>query len=439
VKTVAGIAAITLLTPLLTLAATSHAQPAAEPAEPPEPAVVAAAEPSAPPSAAVTTVEPSAPPAAPADASAGAPSDSAPASAIEAPPEEDPLKIELGSWWLRPSGFIRIGFESVQKDDRYDFIGATDGFILDSVRLGLGVGYDEQLSAHIALEGASDVAAGINTPQGTLDVRLKDAYFRYDPLRYIGVQIGQFSAPFAAEEIVSRRSLLFASRALGQEGVLPGRGFEEAPIALDRQVGVMLSPAKPIMFGSFGFSTYLMLANGNGANKLLPDSSRPAFIARLELMFKDWIRLGAGYVRNDRREGELPDLFDERDNGVAADLTVQLKGAQALVQFVQMMTSFPTVGSEDRTRRAISAQAGYTFCVPYLHITPAYRFAYYHPWASGGDDALDAYELQYHTAGLKLDHADLPLSLIANYTITMEKAPRELDNNRLQILAVAGF
>lgn len=353
------------------------------------------------------------------------------------------LAMEVGEWMFRPYGYVRMGFEWVNNDERYDFIGENSGFVLDAARLGFEVKRADEFTAVISVEGADGNPSGINTPAGDLDVRLRDAYMRWDPIPQIGVQVGQFFAPFAAEEMVSRRDLAFAGRALAQEGVLSGRGFEQSPVALDRQLGVMISQRDPIDIGPVGLAAYAMIANGNGPNKLLNDNNLPAFIGRLELYAMDHVRAGGAFARNDRREGEAPDQFDEKDTSFAADLLVTIKDLRVFGQFVQVMTEFPTAGLADRTQRGISAEAGYTLKVPYVHITPGYRFAHFDPWAGGSEAAagaaLESFQLNYHTVGLRFDHADLPFRLYANYTITVERDPRKLDNDRLQILTQAEF
>src|SRR5262249_19139697 len=158
--------------------------------------------------------------------------------------------------------------------------GRNDGFVLDNARIGLRADMKTILNVTVALEGASDLPAGTNTPSGELDVRLRDAFGRFDPVPYIGLQVGQFEAPFDAEELRHKSDLLFASLAVGQEGVLPGRGLAEPGIAVDRQLGAMLSPRVPIFFGKFGAAYYLMVANGNEPNQLLDDNGKPAIYGR---------------------------------------------------------------------------------------------------------------------------------------------------------------
>lgn len=76
----------------------------------------------------------------------------------------------------------------------------------------------------VSFEGASDVLRAPNTLLGSLSVRLRDAFARWDPFSFAGIQVGQVKAPFQEEELRGTQALLFASRAVGVERVAPGRG-----------------------------------------------------------------------------------------------------------------------------------------------------------------------------------------------------------------------
>ncbi len=347
-------------------------------------------------------------------------------------------------WEIGVYGYVRAGYENVQKDARYNFVGQNNGFRLDAALVGIeGGNTDYLVKFRIAAEGASQVQQGINTPLGYLDFRVRDAFLRYDPFAFLGIQLGQFKAAFAEEELRGTQDMLFASRAVGQEGVLVGRGFQQAGVALDRQLGVMLSPAKPIKLGGeLHLSYYATLMNGNGSNQMLDDNSRLGVIGRLEVSYGSYVRLGGGVVYNPRTVGTPPNFYDENDLGLSADAVVKFKGLEAMGQFVQVKTTFPTVGSSAQTKQAYHAQLGYTFEAPYVHVTPAYRYAHYHPWAGTGAAAgLDygAFKVDYHTVGVRFRGEKLPLSLWLNYTFTVEPAARSLDNNRFEAMAQIVF
>jgi len=354
-----------------------------------------------------------------------------------------PLEWTNDDWRVSPWGYLRLAYESVETDDRYDFIGRNDGFILDNARIGLDIEFRKQLSFLISFEGASDLQADTNTPIGEIDVRLRDVYARWDIHPYIGVQGGQIKAPFAAEELHATADLLFVSRAVGWDGVLVGRGFEEASISLGRQLGFMMSPAAPIRFGDFGFLYYFMVGNGNNENQLLNDNSRLAVVGRAEALYSDFVTLGAAGFMNDRRIGDPPNQAREEDVGVAADIFIHPDPVEIFAQFGQVETDFPTTGVSSRIRRAGHVQAGYRFDTPWgFSFTPAYRYAYYDPWANAGSDATasaNRLALDYHTFGLRLTHSSLPLRLFFNYTLTEEQSPRDLDNDRIQVLTQVVF
>lgn len=355
---------------------------------------------------------------------------------VAAPVDEAP---ELRSFELEAFGYLRAGFEHVQNDERIDYIGENSGFVLQNARVGVRGGMqDVGLSFRLSVDAADTRERRLNDPLSELSVALRDAFLRQELHSTVGVQVGQFKAPFLQEELRATSSLAFASRAVGVDGVLPGRGFEEPGVGQGRQLGVMLSPADPIRFGDFGVSYALALMNGNGANRSVNDSNRYGLYGRLALHWDDMVSLGGSVMRNDRRVGTLPNRFDEEDFGLAGDFTFSAFNIDLFAQLAHLTTSFPTVGIEDRERFAWHVEAGYTVDALPIHFAPAYRFAHYHPRAGseGQDESLDldSFRLTYHTLGLRVWHPEVPLTAFLNYTLTMEEPERELDNNRLELL-----
>jgi len=231
---------------------------------------------------------------------------------------------------------------------------ATTDFQLRNARFGVeGVNEEYHLRFQVSAEGASDIQDRPNTPQGTLELRLRDAFVRYDFAPWLGVEVGQFKAPFDAEGLRPTEDLLFASRAIGQEGVLVGNGFEEPGIVIDRELGVMLSPEKPIRVGPITVGYYAMIANGNGQNQLRNDNNDHAFLGRLELWLWDIVRIGGAGIYNQRTVGTLPNLYGEKDVGVDVDAMLLWKGLEVSGQIVRMTTTFTTTG-----RRTAAASHG---------------------------------------------------------------------------------
>jgi hypothetical protein len=354
-------------------------------------------------------------------------------------PEPGTTDKAAGPWELTVFGYLRAGYDHTFKDERYAFIGRNNGFVLDSARIGLqGGNRDYALSFRISIEGASDVLSAPNTPIGTLAVRLRDGFARWDPFTFIGLQAGQFKAPFQEEELRGTQSLLFATRAVGVEGVSPGRGFQLPGIQQDRQLGVMVSPIKPIG-DDINVSYYLMVMNGNGSNQLLDDNGRLGLVARTELNIFKYVRVGGAVFRNDRTVGTPPNLYNEEDLGLTGDVGVTVAGIEAFGAITRVRTTFPTVGTSARVQLAYHGQVGYRIDLPGFDLTPAYRYAYFHPWQSGGGGGFDAFKLQYHTFGVRAAHAKLPLTAWLNYTITGEAEGRKLANDRIEILGQVTF
>ncbi len=365
--------------------------------------------------------------------------------ASEAEPAEagDPEEPEAddGGWEFRPNGFVRAGYEYVFDDPRYDFVGDNAGFVLGNARVGVAGRWPAHgLSFRINVDGAAVTSGLANTPEAQLSVALRDAWIRWDFLEFLGAQIGQFKIPFMAGWLGRDGALPFASRAVGLDGVGVGRGFEQSGIVLDREIGLTLgSPGPVFVAGDFGVGYHLSVFNGNGINEALNDNVRPAVAGRVELFWTRNARIGAGVLWNSRTVGPLPDRLDEEDVGFSADLSVEVIGIEVFGHFTLLSTSYPTSGLDPRQRLEFHVQAGYDLPFIEFPFVVGYRFAYYDPWQSGGANGpvdLSAFELMYHTVGLRMEHPveEVGLTLWLNYTFTVETEARSLDNDRIEAI-----
>jgi hypothetical protein len=372
------------------------------------------------------------------------------AEAEDTPPEveEGETAEALDPWRFDLFGYVRAGLDFTETDPNYDFVGANSGFVLQNARLGLAGDSDVGIRFALSVDGAADFQESPNTPLGSLDVRLRDALIAYHApgFPWLELTIGQFKVPFSQEELFDEQRLLFASRAVGVEGVRVGRGLEEPGIVVGRQLGMMLSSVERITIDDFGIAYFLTATNGNGINQLLNDNTGFAFTGRLTLHWADLVQLGGSVLWNERTIGEPPNLFDESDLGFSGDLLVTVEGLEVFGQLTTLTTEFPTVGTPDREQLAYHAQIGYRIDggIPAnVTVTPAYRFAYFHPRAEGGVAAggvdLDAFQLTYHTVGLRFDHTGVPWSLYGNFTFTLEEPPYELTNHRVEVIYSISF
>jgi len=372
-----------------------------------------------------------------------------PDAAPEVEPETDRLRVS-------PIGFVRIGFTHVQRDTDLGFVGANNGFAAANVRGGVDLHHESGIGARVSLEGAADLSGELNDPRSTLSVSVRDAFARYRcRCGAFEVRIGQTRPPFSGEEARSSGRLRFIDRAVGENGVQVGRGLQLRGMDIRRQLGLYVGTAEPLAFGPVRLFAAGMIANGNGENQLLNDNRRYAYHGRLAAglvlgeardaahgeRVRDHVTVGLGGYRNDRTVGALPDLFDEVDRGLAADVLLELHGFDLYAQVLRVTTELPTIGAETRTNLAFHAQAAYDLSLPRdLVFGPAYRYAMWRPWHGGGGEGTSAdlsdYQLQEHTLGVRLRYPMgwAELGVYVEYTFAVEDEARELTNDRVQAL-----
>jgi hypothetical protein len=354
-----------------------------------------------------------------------------------------PIEVEVGKTTITPFALFRAGYDRVGEDPKVDFVGRNNGFWLESARLGFEA-TSGSVTTRVSFEGASGAQLAPNTPEGSLRVSLRDAFVRWEVSPALAIQLGQAKAPWAREELRGVQERPFATNAVGFEGVAAGRGYDQPSLALDRQLGLIVTAAKPIEAGGLRFDYAAMLANGNGRNQLVDDNGKPLVVGRVELGYLAYATLGAGAYMNDRRVGTAPNLYDERDVGFVVDLMSKVENLELLATYAQVGTAYPTTGAPDRKQVAWHAQASYRFDWTAMPFAIGYRIAHFSPYAQagaalpGGANLTD-YDLDHHTVGVRLFHATLPLSLYANYTLTLEPSTRALANDRATLLAQMTF
>lgn len=352
-------------------------------------------------------------------------------------------EVEFGKTVVSPFVLFRGGADYVQEDPKVDFVGRNNGFWLDCARIGLE-STSGSFTTRISFEGASGAQLAPNTPEGSLRVSLRDAFVRWELHPAFAMQLGQAKAPWAREELRGVADRPFATNAVGFEGVSAGRGYDQGSLGLDRQLGLILTTAKPFDLGGFVFDYALMVANGNGRNQLIDDNGKPLALGRVELGFKQFVTLGAGAYVNDRRVGTAPNQYDESDTGVLVDLMSKIENLELFATYAQVTTKYPTTGAPDRKQIAWHAQASYRVEWAPMPFSVGYRVAHFSPYAQGaavlpGGAQLSDYDLDHHTFGVRVFHPTQPVSLYANYTLTLEPTGRSLANDRATLLAQLTF
>ncbi len=345
---------------------------------------------------------------------------------------------------LTLSGYLRTSYTQIDdKEDQTSFVGLNDGFGQANARFIVDGVYDTA-KFRLSFDGAVDRRDAGNTASGDVQTELKDAYFTWAPKRWLRVHTGQFKPPFDAEEDLSTRELMFVSRSVASRGVKGVEGLNLDGLSVDRQVGVMIDSDKILMDGpGIGFGYALAVTNGNGANRPLNDNDSPAFFGRLELHWKEHVTVGFAAYYNELTAGAAPDLIDEQELGLTADLSIDFHGVFAGVGFTQINSTFPDVDAEaDRSSQGLQAYLGYRasygfgYAVRWSTLDPSSDFSAEEPTAKA---AFEVDDVAYITPSLTWDVPKLPIRLQANYTITMEDDARALDNNKLELLGQLSF
>lgn len=347
-------------------------------------------------------------------------------------------------WNLGWGGYLRAGLIVVEDDPDLDFVGNNDGFVLHNARLEVhGDQPTRGLAFRVSLEGATDLRNGLDTPQGTLDLRLRDAWLQYAPISWVGLRVGQQRTVFDAEQFRSTARLAFADRALAQRGVRVGQGFELEGLGFDRELGASLGTMEPVAIGPVAVEYIASLSNGNGINQLLNDNNSFAVSARVAVTLFDLVRLGGSWKTNERRAGRLPNQFRETDTGFAGDVRVHWSGLHVAAQYTVVNTTFETLQLDDRQQLGWHVEAAWAQTLGPVVVQPAYRFSTFDPWASGrqaaNGSAVD-YGQHEHAAAVRVSDRDDDIAGIVQYAVPLElDDTRSVDNNRLSLVLQVRF
>ncbi len=371
--------------------------------------------------------------------------------ALEARLTEEAGADEKHPFDITFSGFIRTLYQSVQDDpERTDFVGLNDGFVLSDARLAVD-GTFEDYAFRLQFDGAFASPDSLNTSRFRLQTQLQDGWVAWRPSRWIQLQLGRFKPAFDGEELRLLNKMFFVTRSVHNRGVQGVEGINVAGMRQTRQVGLMLHSDRLMdSTDTLGGAWFVTVANGNNTNlgsniagSHLNDNDSPAVYGRLEFYYRDWVTLGVGAFYNLRTTNITPDLIDEEDIGLNVDLEFDAYDVVGGVQYTQINTTFPDVAVEnDRNAWGYHAWLGYRLPMGFI---PAVRYAFYDPIAeyTSSDSVINSQlqsdELTYVTPSLSWDAPRVPLRLQANYTFTLEGSGRELDNDRLDLLAQLSF
>lgn len=328
-------------------------------------------------------------------------------------------------------GYLKVIAEVVENDPLSSFIGRNDGFRVGNARVGINAVYGEDLSAYISLEASVPRTEDYNESNAELTVGPRDLYIAYQLSKHAQVSIGRFKAPYDIGELESEGHRIFIDVPVESRGVAPTQGFQLEGMRQGRQIGVMLHRGRiGLSKDGFDIGYALALTNGRTESFALNDNDRPAGFARFSLYYGDYVNLNLGGFTDTRTTGELPSLFDEETKGAEASLVVSVGDLRIEGQLLFQRTSFPTAGTPHVNGLGFHAQWSYRI----WDLEAAYRFSYYDPNHRFEIDAVNE-----HTLGASYYARTLPLRFTLNATLVQEQRGRELENNRIALLAQYNF
>lgn len=382
-----------------------------------------------------------------------------------------PILDSSTSWQFHVGGYLHISYRWIEEPQNYNLAGRNNGFQLPQARVILSAQYKGVLAARVSAEGASEDRLSQSFPGGQLTARLRDAYLTWAPFRGFRISIGQMVTPWDLESMRSDAELPFVTRSVPVEGVQPTEGYTTRGLGADRNLGISIHSGfiRIVHRASFRYAAFA--GNGNGQNQLLNDNNIPALFGRIELAFwgqegqpvdrvspmysvtddfhRPIVSLGIAGQWNPRTVGNLPDLIKETDAGGAADLVVHARGLELQGGVIYMKTSRDTLAAiPDLERFGWWAHLRYSLPRLPVQITPGYRIGSYSPRAhlmtaaaTPEDARVDAaLRLLYHTIGVTVrPRWKFPVHAGVSYTITSERSPNELKNDRVEADVVAIF
>jgi hypothetical protein len=328
-------------------------------------------------------------------------------------------------------GYLKIIAEVVENDPLSSFIGRNDGFRVGNARVGIKAAYGTDLFAYISLEASVPRTDDFNQPNAELTVGPRDLFLNYLLSKHAEISLGRFKAPYDLGELEPEGDRVFIDAPLETRGVSPTQGFELPGMRQGRQIGVMIHRDR-LRLSEDGFDVgyALALTNGRTESFALNDNDRPAGFARFSFYFGNWVELNLGGFTDTRTTGELPNLFDEEVKGAEGSLVVRLGDLRLEGQILYQRTTFPTAGTPRVNAVGFHGQWSYRW----WGLEAAYRFSYYDP-----NQRFDIDAVNEHTLGLSYYVGEVPLRFTLNATLAQEQRGREVENNRIGLLAQYNF
>jgi hypothetical protein len=334
-------------------------------------------------------------------------------------------KAKAFSW--EPYGYLRMQYIAVQNDPNAQFVGRDDGFELQNARVGVRGKLDDRAAFVVSIDGAVDERTQINTPEGKLEVGLRDAFadlfLRGETLVVRG---GFFHTLADPESLIPDTKRAFVDKPLASRGIRATEGYQTQGLTPGRSIGAALRMDPGHDAQGPGFE----VAVQNGADEFASnnDNDKPAVSASGLFRFANDSHVVATVRYNPRTSGDLPFRVDENDLMVSGGAMVNVGIVSIGGGGVFVHTTTPTTGGPARNALGAHGQAMIYFGTDEMPVGIGYRFCVFDP-----SSLITTDRVTEHTAGAVLGVPAYRLRVQLQATYVDEQ--RELKNSRVQLAA----
>jgi hypothetical protein len=287
----------------------------------------------------------------------------------------------------------------------------------------------------MAIDGAVDERAQINSPDGKLKVGLKDAYGDVVVSGAAVARAGYFQPWVDPEALVLPTAQEFVDRPIESRGMRATEGYQTPGLPPGRSLGVAIHLDPQLVLGdqrkitSPALGLELAIQNGGDEYASNNDNNLPAVSlgAVVRMAHDSWLMAAARW--NARSTGDLPFRRDETDyQGTVgfhlATGPVSIGGGLVLQHTTFDSTSGP---SQD----AFGGHAQLLFVIPTsLPLEAGYRFGILDP-----SNLIVTDRVMEHTLGATLGVPSYRMRFQLQLTHVAEQAARDLSNDRVQLAA----
>lgn len=329
---------------------------------------------------------------------------------------------------FEPYGFLRLQYLMVQNDPNVAFVGRDDGFELQNARLGVRGKLADRVRYAISLEGAVDERKQVNTPDGKLQVALKDAYSDVALASGIEARAGYFLT-LVDPNLTPDTERELVDRPIESRGMRATEGYQTEGLTPGRSLGAALRMVPTPPTGGARVGVEVAVQNGADEYASNNDNDKPAVSASALVLLPNasWIVVSGRY--NPRSVGDLPFRRDETDLQGTAGLRVAAGPVVLDAGAVIVRTTFAT--TDLPTENAFGAHAQIGVKIPgTLPVALAYRFGILDP-----SSLIITDRVMEHTVGAVLSVPAYRMRVQLQATHVIEQAARTLSNDRLQLAA----